>query len=313
MGYALACGRSRPRNSTGSRMQIVAQSGVGHRRSAAASNNRDILGSDIARGISGQEFFLAYQPKFSIGPGDGNHSLSGVEALIRWNHPQLGLLLQGQFLGAVESAGLDGELAAFVLRTAAKQIRTWLDTLGWTPHVAINLSAAQLSSPDLCDTVLDALRRSDAEARSLTVEITETAGIRDVAVTARQLQALRDAGVQVSIDDFGTGFASFHYLLQFPFDSIKICPEFVQGIGRGTGADEICRSIIQLGHSLTKRVIAEGAETEQQLKFLRRHHCHDVQGFLLGHPTSGEVFSRRFIDAIAPACSDAVVACVSRH
>lgn len=263
-------------------------------------SGRDKAGSlDVRRGIERKEFFLAYQPQFEI--DSFGQALSGVEALLRWRHPRLGVLRPSRFMPAVELADLGDKLAAYVLETAIEQVRTWLDTAGWSPRVAINVATQQLDSSSLCERILHALETCGVEPQYLKVEILESPVIRDAALTARELRLLREGGVAVAIDDFGTGSASFHYLLQFPFDSIKICAEFVQGIGQGTGADEICQAIIQLGRSLGKQVIAEGVETEQQLDFLRRHHCHEVQGFLLGRPVEGESFVDLFMGGLAGA------------
>jgi len=253
----------------------------------------DVAGADITLGMARKELFLAFQPQFSIDGSDPN--LSGVEALIRWNHPDLGLLLPGQFLPEVEAAGLECELGAYVLRAAVDQIQAWLSTAGWSPRVAINMAAKQLDSPTLCRDVLGVLDASGVATHYLEIEILESAVIRNSERTAHELRALNDAGVAVAVDDFGTGFASLQYLLQFPFDTLKICSSFVHGIGHGIGADEICQAVIQLGRSLGKRVIAEGVETSQQLDFLRSHLCEEVQGFLLARPMAGDAFTNSFM------------------
>ena len=253
----------------------------------------DVTGASIALGIARKELFLAFQPQFSIDGSDQN--LSGVEALIRWNHPDFGLLLPSQFLPEVESAGLECELGAYVLQAAVNQIQTWLSTAGWSPRVAINMAAKQLDSSTLCRDVLGVLDASGVATHYLEVEILESAVIRNSERTAHELRALSDAGVAVAVDDFGTGFASLHYLLQFPFDTLKICSSFVHGIGHGIGADEICQAVIQLGRSLGKRVIAEGVETSHQLDFLRSHLCAEVQGFLLARPMAGDALNDSYL------------------
>ncbi|MEP6633087.1 MAG: EAL domain-containing protein [Luteimonas sp.] len=258
-----------------------------------ASSNMPVSPADIVRGMDRQEFVLEYQPQFDI--VDCAQPLSGVEALVRWNHPRLGFLSPGQFMHAIQSAGLEFELGTCVLGMAIDQIKTWLNSTGWSPRVSVNMAAEHLDSENLSKNVMRALHASQIGANYLEIEILESAVIRHMDRAARELQSLREMGVRVAIDDFGMGTASFHSLLQLPCDTIKLCAEFVQGIGHGTGADEICKAVIHLGSSLSKHVVAEGVETRAQLEFLRQHGCHEVQGYLLGRPVIGDVFSRLFM------------------
>lgn len=269
------------------------------RRSTAEPRRDGLSDAALAAAFERREFVLLYQPQLTEAPG-GALRLSGVEALLRWNHPRRGRLLPRHFLAGVAAAGLDAELGTYVLREAAAQVRKWLAMTGWAPRVAINLAEAHLNAPRLCSLVLEALGDAGVDAARFAVEVTETSHIHDMASTARELQALREAGVDVAIDDFGCGSSNFQALLQLPFDAIKICPEFVQGIGNRREADEICTAIIQLGHAMGKRVVAEGIEDRRQMEFLRQRRCHALQGFLLAPPMEADMVAQRYAVRIPP-------------
>jgi EAL domain-containing protein (putative c-di-GMP-specific phosphodiesterase class I) len=188
-----------------------------------------------------------------------------------------------------------------VLRQACAQVRAWNARYGWSPRLAVNLSARQFALPDL-ETRLDrALGEAGIAASLLEVEVTETAAMRDVEKTAKTLAQLRALGVKVSIDDFGTGYSSLNYLRRFAVDAIKIDKSFVDDIGADRNAEAICDAILRLGQSLGTRVVAEGVETEHQVAFLRQRRCDEVQGYFFGKPVPAAEFESVWLTARAAA------------
>jgi EAL domain-containing protein (putative c-di-GMP-specific phosphodiesterase class I) len=212
----------------------------------------------------------------------------GFEALVRWQHPELGMIPPNDFVPLAEQSGLIGALGEFVLRTACAQVRAWRE-MGLPPlRVSVNLSAHQFRTDDLAETVARILRETPLSPRALDIEITESAMMRSKDVTVAVLQKLKGIGVTVSLDDFGTGYSSLSYLKGFPIDTVKIDRSFVRDLTTDPDDAAITAAIISMAKTLNLRVVAEGVETEAQLEFLREHGCDEMQGFLFSPPVPAE-------------------------
>lgn len=247
------------------------------------------LETSLRRALAEQQLVVYYQPLYDIRRG----RMFGMEALLRWRHPQLGILGPVVFIPAAEASGLIVPIGAWVLREACRQARAWRDD-GLDLIVAVNLSGRQLQHPGIIDDIELALEESMLAPEHLEVEITETVAVQDIEQTLRVLNELRSRGVRVSIDDFGTGYSSLSYLKQFPVDTIKLDRSFVRDITAPQDA-AIARSIIAMAHSLSMKVLAEGVETEHQLQFLQENRCDRLQGFFYSMPLSAEAM-RDFIE-----------------
>ena len=248
-----------------------------------------LLQSQLRGAIDRHELLLYYQPKVDAATG----ALIGAEALLRWEHPEFGLLSPGRFVPAAEESGLIVPIGEWVLRAACRQLRQWLDA-GLEPvPVAVNLSVQQLLLDGLADFVGGVLMDNLLPPCLLQLELTETMLMRDAAHAARVLDRLRDMGVGVSIDDFGSGYSSLAYLNTFAVDLLKIDRSFVLDIGSGEGQGKIAAAIIALAHSMELKVLAEGVETSEQHEFLVSHGCDQIQGYLFGYPEPVDVFGQR--------------------
>lgn len=241
------------------------------------------------------EFRLFYQPKVSLAPGA--EGMKGCEALIRWLHPSRGWIFPAEFIPVAEATGLVIGIGEWALREACAQIRRWRDAGFAPPRIAVNLSGQQFHDPGLPQIVKAAIAAHGTGPGLLELEITESVAMNDVEQTVSILSALRQVGVQLAIDDFGTGYSSLSYLRKFEIDSIKIDKSFVDDIGIDPNVSAICDAIIGLGHSLGKRIVAEGVETEMQAEFLRARQCEEAQGFLFGRPMPASEFAGRLIRA----------------
>lgn len=245
------------------------------------------LVQDLRRAVERHELVLHYQPKFNA----PNGPIMGVEALVRWQHPQRGLVPADEFIPLAEKTGLIVPLGAWVLDEACRQMAQWHreGRTGWT--VAVNLSALQFGHVALIDTVRDTLARHALAPRSLTLEITESTAMRDVDASLQILQQLDAMGVRISIDDFGTGYSSLLYLKRLPASELKIDRGFVRDLAHDTEDAAIVSAIVALGQTLNLRIVAEGVETAEQQAFLTRLGCHSLQGYLLGRPMTAESLS----------------------
>jgi len=257
------------------------------------ARRRQDVEKDMRTALQEKRFQLFYQPKITLGATAADHRLAACEALIRWPHPEWGYVSPAQFIPIAESTGLINPIGAWVLQEACGQIRLWQDAGLEPPRVAVNLSARQFRDPQLPDLVRKAIAESGIEPGLLELEITESAAMDDVEQTVSILTGLRQLGLHLSIDDFGTGYSSLSYLRRLEVDSIKIDKSFVDDIGRDPNADAICNAIIGLGHSLGKRVVAEGVETEEQLAFLKAMGCEEIQGYLFGRPEPAMEFAQK--------------------
>jgi len=241
---------------------------------------------DLRLALEQRQFRLHYQPKFDAQACQP----IGAEALLRWQHPQHGLLLPDRFIGLAEKTGLIIPIGEWVLDEACRQMRQWLDQgrKGW--RMAVNLSAIQFCHTGLVDSVASALRDNDLPANCLTLEITETTAMHDADASLTVLQRLSDMGVDLSIDDFGTGYSSLMYLKRLPANELKIDRGFVRDLEQDSDDAAIVSAIVALGQALGLRIVAEGVETDGQQDFLTRLGCDSLQGYLLGQPVPAEQF-----------------------
>ena len=237
---------------------------------------RRALELDMRRALARHEFEVFYQPLIDV---ESRHVL-GFEALVRWRHPERGMVSPGEFIPLAEETGLIVPLGAWVMRRACEDAASWPDGIS----VAVNVSAVQFRNPAIVDTVSEALDLSGLAPERLEIEVTESIMLQDNVATLALLHRLRRLGVSISMDDFGTGYSSLSYLRSFPFDKIKIDQSFVQDLNKTKGAGEIISAIIGLGASLGMRTIAEGVETHEQLARLRLGGCREAQGYLFGKP-----------------------------
>jgi diguanylate cyclase (GGDEF)-like protein/PAS domain S-box-containing protein len=227
--------------------------------------------SGLRRAIERQEFVLYYQPQVDVTSG----SLVGAEALIRWRHPDLGLVMPGKFISIAEERGLIIPIGTWVIDEAARQAAVW-QKAGTPMRIAVNVSAVQFHQKDFVEQLENSVRKHGIIPDNLELELTERIVMRDAETTVNILERLHALGFQLSIDDFGTGYSSLSYLRRFPIDKIKIDQSFV----RDENAEGIVVAVISLAQSLKVKVIAEGVETKKQLELLRGHGCNEAQGFL---------------------------------
>jgi diguanylate cyclase (GGDEF)-like protein len=240
--------------------------------------------SSLHRAVERKEFFVHYQPQVDLRSG---HCV-GVEALVRWAHPQLGVVLPDQFIPAAEDSGLIIPIGEWVLRTACMQLRLWREA--GMPHLrmAVNLSARQFQGGNLLQMVERAIAETPIEPQSLELEITESAIMQHGDAAISKLRQLRELGVALALDDFGTGYSSLSYLKRFPVNRLKIDRSFVRDIASDSDDAAITRGIVALTHSIDLRVLAEGVETAAQMQLLQQYGCDEVQGFYCGRPVAPE-------------------------
>ncbi|QZP19041.1 putative bifunctional diguanylate cyclase/phosphodiesterase [Pseudomonas sp. DR208] len=254
---------------------------------------------DLRNAVEQQQFRLYYQPKFDAASGIA----VGAEALLRWEHPQQGLLLPATFIELAEKTGLIIPIGEWVLDEACRQMSLWYAQGYEDWRIAVNLSALQFCHAGLVKSVAEALERHRLPANSLTLEITETTAMSDADASMTVLQQLSDMGVDLSIDDFGTGYSSLMYLKRLPANELKIDRGFVRDLEHDSDDAAIVSAIVALGQALGLRIVAEGVETDVQQNFLTRLGCNSLQGYLLGHPLPAEEFMvdiQRAEDTLAP-------------
>ncbi|MDM3886677.1 EAL domain-containing protein [Pseudomonas sp. BCRC 81390] len=244
------------------------------------------LVQDLRQALEQRQFRLHYQPKFDAQACQP----IGAEALLRWEHPQQGLLLPDRFIGLAEKTGLIIPIGEWVLIEACRQMRQWLDQGYQDWRMAVNLSAIQFCHAGLVESVARALQQSGLPANCLTLEITETTAMHDADASLTVLQRLSDMGVDLSIDDFGTGYSSLMYLKRLPANELKIDRGFVRDLEQDSDDAAIVSAIVALGQALGLRIVAEGVETDKQQAFLTRLGCDSLQGYLLGQPVPAEQF-----------------------
>jgi EAL domain-containing protein (putative c-di-GMP-specific phosphodiesterase class I) len=211
-------------------------------------------------------------------------SILGVEALIRWNHPDLGVVSPAQFIPVAEESGLIVPISAWVLRTACAQAAEWRQSLGHAPRMSVNISALHFRHRDFVEMVTGSMDQAGIDPGALELELTESVVMQDADATVAKLTALRRKGVGLAIDDFGTGYSSLSYLKRFPLDRLKIDQSFVRDIGHSSDSEAIIQAIVGMAHSLRLQTVAEGVETREQLKFLHSLGCDQLQGYLFSRP-----------------------------
>ncbi len=255
---------------------------------AAAMNEsaaeRLSLESALRKALSRQELIIHYQPLLDLRHG----RVQGMEALLRWRHPERGLIAPGEFIGVAEATGLILPLSAWTLRTACAQARAWHRAGHAGLCVAVNLSARQFQQPELVEEVKRALEGTELPASCLELEITETNAMQNAEATVHTLRELKALGVRITIDDFGIGYSSLSYLKRLPIDSLKIDQSFVRDVTTDPDDAAIASAVIALAHTLKLQVVAEGVETEEQMAFLENQGCDRMQGFLFSQPLPPE-------------------------
>src|SRR5712691_1641612 len=244
------------------------------------------LESGLHQAMERNEFEVYYQPQIDI----RSMRIVGMEALLRWRHPDRGLMTPGTFLSVAEERGFIVLIGDWVLRTALNQARVFRDLGFHDFRVAVNLSARQFREVSLVDSIESAVKQSKLEPSSLELEITESVAMENIDLTFKVLERLRRTGISIAIDDFGMGHSSLSYLKRFPIDCLKIDRNFVEDLPDRFEDAAIVRSVIELAQGLNLRVVAEGVETKPQLDFLREHGCREVQGFYFGFPVPAPQF-----------------------
>jgi len=256
------------------------------------SMERVRIESALRNALERDEFVLYYQPQLDMKTG----KICGMEALIRWQHPELGMVPPGRFVSIAEETGLIVPIGAWVMRTACAQNKAWQDAGFDKLRVAVNLSARQFSAPDLIEGLEQVLLDTGLEPKYLEIELTESLFMSDVTPAVELLHRMKALGVNLSIDDFGTGYSSLSYLSRFPIDVLKIDRSFVADITRDANDEAIVTSIIALAHNLKLAVIAEGVETAEQLDYLRRHGCDEMQGYYFSRPVAAAEFEQLLVE-----------------
>jgi EAL domain-containing protein (putative c-di-GMP-specific phosphodiesterase class I) len=239
----------------------------------------------LRHALEQNEFQLHYQPLVDLESG----SIIAMEALLRWQHPETGLVSPAKFIPIAEETGLILPIGRWVLRAACLQHKQWQMQLGEEiPRVVVNLSARQFKGENLVQMINDVLEETGVEAKSLGLEITESIIMENADQVLETLTELKEMGIQLSIDDFGTGYSSLSYLKSFTIDKLKIDRSFVRDLAVDADDEAIVTAILAMAHSLGVRVVAEGVETAQQLAFLKQHGCDEYQGFYFSKPLPAE-------------------------
>jgi diguanylate cyclase (GGDEF)-like protein/PAS domain S-box-containing protein len=247
---------------------------------------RLILENSLHHALDRNEFLLHYQPQVDLRTGE----ITGMEALVRWQHPELGLIPPARFIPVAEESGVIVPLGEWVLRTACAQNKAW-QLAGLKPVcVAVNLSARQFKQQDMVEVVTRILKETELDSTYLELELTESLIMQNVEATIATLGRLKAMGIKLSIDDFGTGYSSLSYLKRFPIDTLKIDQSFVRNITTDPDDAAIVKTIISMAHDMQLRVIAEGVETEEQKSFLHLRHCDEIQGYFFSRPVPAEAF-----------------------
>jgi EAL domain-containing protein (putative c-di-GMP-specific phosphodiesterase class I) len=246
------------------------------------------LEHELRRALEGGELLLHYQPQVDIDA----LSVCGLEALLRWRHPERGFVPPDEFIPVAEETGQIGAIGIWVLQQACRQARAWRDQ-GLPPlRVGVNISAVQFHQPGLIDSVREALDGAGLEARHLELELTESCVMSNPEESIAVLEALSEMGVLVSVDDFGTGYSSMSYLRRFPIDKLKIDKTFIAGMGTHSDDASIVQAIVSLAHGLRLKVVAEGVETSAQLAALKAMGCDQYQGYYFSSAVPAEDFEK---------------------
>jgi len=249
----------------------------------------------LRKALHNEELVLHYQPLIDA----RTRMITGVEALIRWEHPELGLLYPASFISVAELSGLILPIEQWVLRTACRQIRYWQRKIVHDMTISVNLSARQFQQPDLAEQIRVVVEDCGIQPSTLQVEITESNAMQNADNTIHILRDLKSAGIRIAMDDFGTGYSSLNYLKRFPIDTLKLDRMFVNDVATDPIDAAIVSSVIDMAHSLSLKVVAEGVETDAQVDFLTRQQCDVLQGYLFGTPRTAEEMELMLLDARA--------------
>jgi diguanylate cyclase (GGDEF)-like protein len=258
---------------------------------------RQSLEEGLRRALERQEFMLHYQPKINLKTGE----ITGAEALIRWTHPLRGSVSPGEFIPVAEDSGLIVPIGKWVLLEACRQAQSWV-AAGLPPTtMAVNISAMEFRDQHFLPGVLEILESTRMDPSSLELELTESVLMKRTDSTEFILKAIRAIGVQVAIDDFGTGYSSLSYLRKFPIDALKIDQSFIRQITTAPHDTHIVAAIISMGRSLRLRIVAEGVETSEELRFLQVHECDEAQGYYFSRPVPPEQFAKLLETGVSTA------------
>jgi len=248
---------------------------------------RQNVEADLGFALEREEFVLHYQPKINLATGQ----ITGVEALVRWVHPNRGLVPPGEFIPIAEECGLIMPIGRWVLREACRQVKEWEGSGLQVVPVSVNISSLEFRSGDFVESLSAILKGTRLDPNYVELELTETVLMRRVESANAVLRALKCTGVRLAVDDFGTGYSSLSYLKRFPIDTLKIDQSFVRDISTDPDDAAIVTAIITMARSLKKRVVAEGVETEEQLRFLQAHGCEEAQGYYFSEPLNAKRFA----------------------
>jgi len=243
---------------------------------------------DLRLALSKNQFSLYYQPKLDI----ARNRICGAEALIRWHHPDKGLVTPLEFIPLAEETGLINPMGEWIVDQACAMAREWSKVINRYFSIAVNISSRQVRDVDLVDLISQSLKNHQIPPECLEIEITESAVMGNVEKAQIMFRALHDMGIKISLDDFGTGFSSLSYLRKFPISVLKVDKSFIDDIPEDTDSMTMVETIISMAQHLNLTTVAEGVETEEQLAFLREHKCNQVQGYLFAAPMPAD----RFVD-----------------
>lgn len=255
------------------------------------SSERLALQTTLRYALERDELLVYYQPKVNLQTGQ----IVGAEALIRWQHPERGMISPAKFIPIAEETGLIIAIGEWVLHTACKQVKLWQNAGFDSLRVAVNLSSRQFSQIDLRKQLVQILIATGIDPKCIELELTESMLVQNTEVASGRLKALKALGVEIAMDDFGTGYSSLSYLQQFDFDILKIDRSFIHKIGKKPNKAAITKAIIEMAKSLNLRLIAEGVETESELAFVYQHQCDEIQGYLFSPPVPAHEFQELLV------------------
>jgi EAL domain-containing protein (putative c-di-GMP-specific phosphodiesterase class I) len=244
------------------------------------------LESELRWAIERSELEIYYQPQINMRTG----CIVGAEALMRWNHPEKGMIPPSTFIPMAEESGQILQMGEWILQKACMSMKQWNNESEVQCRIAVNLSGYQFNRPDLIERLTAIFRKASIDPRILELEITESVLIQQPANALKRMKELKDLGVHICLDDFGTGYSSFAYLKQFPFDALKIDRSFIANVHDDPKSSAIVTAIIQMAHSMNTKIIAEGVETMYEYEFLKQHGCEEVQGYLFSPPVPENKF-----------------------